>query len=232
MEQFFFLGSSLILIAPWHCLTHTHTHTNKSVFCTLNCALFDALLWSVFFPYFLSALPLLFVSLLICLSTCLSVPMSVCPSLPVPPWSSQYQWCSGCFSPVAGLPPELNAAPTPSHWDASAASTHTCTHTSVKAGSDGWSVGLEVWVGACLYLVAVLTLSDLGLQRADLLLSFLQLTDTLTCSTLVVTEATLLLIDQPLKHTEQWLRSATMKICTSVAVLCTWAKWIQVWCGY
>lgn len=63
-------------------------------------------------------------------------------------------------------------------------------------------VGLEVggW-GVGLYLVPGLALSDLGLQRADLVLGLLQLADTLTRSALVLTELTLLLIDQPLKHT-------------------------------
>lgn len=63
-------------------------------------------------------------------------------------------------------------------------------------------VGLEAGGRAFgLYLVPGLACSDLGLQRADLVLGLLQLADTLTRSALVLAELTLLLIDQPLKHT-------------------------------
>lgn len=55
--------------------------------------------------------------------------------------------------------------------------------------------------GFGLHLVPGLARSDLGLQRADLVLGLLQLADTLTRSALVLAELTLLLIDQPLKHT-------------------------------
>lgn len=65
-------------------------------------------------------------------------------------------------------------------------------------------VGLEAGGrGFGLYLVPGLARSDLGLQRADLVLGLLQLADTLTCSALVLAELTLLLIDQPLKHTRR-----------------------------
>lgn len=65
-------------------------------------------------------------------------------------------------------------------------------------------VGLEAGGRAFgLYLVPGLARSDLGLQRADLVLGLLQLADTLTRSALVLAELTLLLIDQPLKHTRR-----------------------------
>lgn len=49
------------------------------------------------------------------------------------------------------------------------------------------------------HLVPGLALSDLGLQRVDLVLGLLQLAHTLTRSTLILTELTLLLINQPLE---------------------------------
>lgn len=50
-----------------------------------------------------------------------------------------------------------------------------------------------------MYLVPGLALSDLGLQRVDLVLGLLQLTDTLNSSTLILAQLTLLLVDQPLR---------------------------------
>lgn len=60
-----------------------------------------------------------------------------------------------------------------------------------------------------MYLVPGLAMSDLGLERADLALGLLQLTDTLTCSTLILTELALLLINQPLKDTGTKHRSTS-----------------------
>lgn len=59
-----------------------------------------------------------------------------------------------------------------------------------------------------LYLVPGLAVSDLGLERADLVPGLLQLTDTLTCSTVILTELDLLLINQPLTDTGTKHRSA------------------------
>lgn len=66
-------------------------------------------------------------------------------------------------------------------------------------------------VVTCLYLVPGLALSDLGLERADLVLGLLQLTDTLSSSTLILTELALLLINQPLKDTGAKHRSTYNK---------------------
>lgn len=57
------------------------------------------------------------------------------------------------------------------------------------------------WRSCGPYHVVGLALVDLGLQGLDLELGLLQLADTLTRSALVLAELTLLLIDQPLKHT-------------------------------
>ena len=52
------------------------------------------------------------------------------------------------------------------------------------------------------YLAPRLALSDLGLQGAHLALGLLQLSNTLTCSTLIARQLALLLIDQPLHQGE------------------------------
>lgn len=50
------------------------------------------------------------------------------------------------------------------------------------------------------YLVPALALSDLHLQQADLVLGLLKLLHTLACSAIELTEATLLLFNQPLEY--------------------------------
>lgn len=65
--------------------------------------------------------------------------------------------------------------------------------------------------GLCLYLVPGLALSDLGLERVDLVLGLLQLADTLTCSTLVLAELPPLLVNQPLKDAGTEQRSTRKK---------------------
>ena len=70
-----------------------------------------------------------------------------------------------------------------------------------------------------MYLVPGLAGSDLGLQGADLVLGLLQLSNTLTSSTLVLTELTLLLVNHSLKTSRNHISRVSLHTGTNLKVL-------------